>query len=154
MADTTVQRRVEAWVRENAMPRHFRQAFEKKALRLDSGGTFEFDAVSRDERIAACISTAAGITRGGKYPTAKMQKLRSDMYFLLLSNAKMRVVCVTAADMFSLLGKEKVNGRLARPIQILHAALPPELEAELDAARRRASLESKPDGEQTETGPR
>jgi hypothetical protein len=144
MADTRFQHEVEEWVRQNFLSPHFRQPFEKKRLALRSGGTFEFDGVSTDRQIAVCISTGAGVTAGGKYPTAKVQKLRSDMYFLLLADCQRRVLCVTAADMFEVIQKELRNGRVASEIEVLHAILPADVEEKLKVARRLASMESKP----------
>ena len=48
MADTRAQGKVEAWVRNEWLPREFGQQFLKAKIQLSSGGKFEFDAVSSD----------------------------------------------------------------------------------------------------------
>ena len=58
MADTRVQLEVEDWVRENWMKEKYGQQFHRKRVKLVSGGVFDFDAVSEDKTIGACISTS------------------------------------------------------------------------------------------------
>ena len=56
MADTRVQLEVEDWVRKQWMPSEFGQRFSRERVRLDSGGMFDFDAVSADESTVATNS--------------------------------------------------------------------------------------------------
>ena len=84
MADSRVQLETEDWVRREWLPRQFNQSFRRERLRLAPGGVFDFDAVSADDQIVANISTSSGITFGGHNPSAKVQKLRADMLFLLM----------------------------------------------------------------------
>src|SRR2546422_10975751 len=107
MADTRVQLEVEDWVRQNWMPKQYGHLFRRERLRLDSGGVFDFDAVSADNATVATISTSAGSTASGKHPTGKLMKLRSDMFFLLLVDAKRRLVVLTEPNMYELCVKEK-----------------------------------------------
>lgn len=144
MADTSVQREVEGWLRENWLPAKYGQRFSAKPLRLSSGGSFDFDAVSQDGSIAVTISTSAALTAGGKRGSGKLQKIRADALFLLLAQAKRSVLVFTEPDMFRLCQKETQNGRLPASLELALAELPPELQARLAEARRKASAEVSP----------
>jgi hypothetical protein len=101
MADTRVQLEVEDWVREKWMPGNFGCEFYRNRLKLSSGGVFDFDVVSQNRKIAACISTSGGKTASGKLAVGKLLKLRSDMLFLLLAKEpEKRIIILTEADMF------------------------------------------------------
>jgi hypothetical protein len=100
MADTRVQLEVEDWVRTNWMKETYGQKFGRERVKLRSGGKFDFDAVSSDDEIVATISTSASITSGGKHGVGKMMKIRSDMLFLTMADAKRRLVVLTEKDMF------------------------------------------------------
>ena len=144
MANTSVQGKVERWVRDQWMPGHFALEFHKERLQLSSGGFFEFDAVSADRAVVASISTSTGITSGGKYPVGKVHKLRSDILFLILAPAKRRVMVLTEADMHAICRKEATNGRIPKEIEFVLASLPPELAAECKLAREQCSVEVRP----------
>jgi hypothetical protein len=146
MADTRVQLRVEDWVCKHWLPQHFGQPFHRERLELSSGGVFDFDAVSADNTIAATISTSASTTSSGKTAVGKLVKLRSDMFFLLLANAERRLVVLTEPDMLQLCEKERSGGRVPKNIEFHLAELPPELAAQLAAARAVASREVQPRG--------
>ncbi len=66
MADTKAQMQVEEWVRETFLKRKFKRQFSKDKVPLRWGGKFEFDAVSDDGKIIACISTAKAKMSSGK----------------------------------------------------------------------------------------
>src|SRR5271163_643988 len=99
MADTRIQLEVEDWVRRNWLASHLGQRFARERLPLRSGGVFDFDAVSEDHSIVATISTSGSKTAGGKHAVGKILKLRSDMLFLTMVEAKRRVVVLTENDM-------------------------------------------------------
>lgn len=88
MADTRIQLEVEDWVRRNWMPPQFGTRFSRERLQLRSGGVFDFDAVSEDHSIVATISTSGSRTSGGNNAVGKLLKLRSDMLFLTMVEAK------------------------------------------------------------------
>ena len=88
MADSRPQHQAEEWVRGMWLCERFQQTFYKKQLMLTSGGLFEFDAVSHDESIVASISTNGGITASARKATPKLNKIRSDILFLLLICSK------------------------------------------------------------------
>ena len=98
MADTRCQVECEDWVRREWMPAVFGQPFYRERVQLTSGGVFDFDAVSSDKTIIASISTSGSRTASGKYATGKMMKLRSDILFLLMTNAVRRLVILCETD--------------------------------------------------------
>jgi len=66
--------------------------------------------VSGDKNIVATISTSGAKTSGGKYAVGKILKIRSDMLFLTMVEAKRRVVVLTEQDMYEQCLKEKEGG--------------------------------------------
>ena len=141
MADTRVQLEVEDWVREEWMSKHFGQRFSRERIKLRSGGVFDADAVSHDGAIAAVISTSGAKTSGGNYAVGKMNKIRSDMYFLLLANVQRRVLVFTEKDMYEQWIKEQNGGRVASEIEFALAEIPDSLNKKLVGARLKASGE-------------
>ncbi len=141
MADTRVQIEVEDWVRRNWMVSHFGTKFSRERLPLRSGGVFDFDAVSEDRFIVATVSTSGAKTSGGKHAVGKILKLRSDMLFLTLVEAKRRVIVLTERDMYDQCQKEVAGGRVPPEIEFVCAVIPEDLRARLIAARRKASSE-------------
>jgi len=142
MADTRVQLEIEDWVRENWMRKHLQQPFYRKRLKLSTGGFFDFDAVSEDKTIAACISTSAAKTSTGNVGSGKLLKLRSDMLFLHLADGlHKRLIILTDASMHAACQKEISGGRTPREIEFLLATIPEELQLRLIKARAIASSE-------------
>jgi hypothetical protein len=99
VADTRIQLEVEDWVRRNWMPSHFGMKFSRERLLLRSSGVFDFDAVSEDHSVVATISTSGSKTSAGKHAVGKILKLRSDMLFLTMVEAKRRLIILTERDM-------------------------------------------------------
>jgi hypothetical protein len=142
MADTRVQLEIEDWVRANWMPQQFHEPFYRMRLRLSTGGFFDFDAVSENKTIAACISTSAAKTSAGKPGMGKLFKLRSDMLFLhLVDGLTRRVMILTDQTMHLACLKEVNGGRVPAGIEFLFATIPEELKARLIEARAAASKE-------------
>jgi hypothetical protein len=144
MADTRVQLEVEDWVRSEWMKAHYGEPFFRERLPLVSGGYFDFDAVNSDKSIAATISTSGAKTASGKHAVGKLLKIRSDMYFLLLSSVQRRIVVLTEPDMYELCQKESAGGRVHSSIEIVHVEIPADLASRLKAARSKASEEVSP----------
>jgi hypothetical protein len=142
VADTRMQLEVEDWVRRNWMQSHFGMKFSRERLLLRSGGVFDFDAVSEDHLVVATISTSGSKTSGGKQAVAKILKLRSDMLFLTMVEAKRRLIILTERDMYDQCEKEVAGGRVPPEIEFACATIPDELRARLVAARLKASGES------------
>jgi hypothetical protein len=144
MADTRCQLECEDWVRLEWLPVHFGQQFHRERLKLSSGGVFDFDGVSDDRTVAVTISTSGAKTASGKLAVGKLMKLRSDMFFLLLSNVERRCVVLTERDMYNLCLKETHGGRVPASIEFYHAELPNDLGDRLIAARQLSSMEMRP----------
>jgi hypothetical protein len=145
MADTRVQLDVEDWVRREWLPKIFNQYFRQERLRLTTGGNFDFDAVSADDTIVANISTSSATTAGGRRGSGKIQKLRADKLFLLMTQVEKRLIVLTERDMYELCQREKLNGRVPLEITFLHAELPGHLAASLQKAKKTASKEVTPE---------
>jgi hypothetical protein len=142
MADTRIQLEVEDWVRRNWMASHFGMKFSRERLPIRSGGIFDFDAVSEDYSVVATISTSGSKTSGGKHAVGKILKLRSDMLFLTMVEAKRRLVVLTERDMCDQCEKEAAGGRVPPEVEFVCAAIPDELRLRLVAARIKASGEA------------
>ncbi len=144
MANTRVQRVIEQWVRDTWLRRKYRRPFSAQSVRLTSGGTFAFDAVSDDGRVVACISTSSARTASGKQGAGKIHKIRSDMLFLLLARARRRLALFTAPDMATFWRREQTKGRLPKQIEVVVVPLRDVMRVVLRKAQRRSSREVSP----------
>ncbi len=144
MADSRCQVECEDWVRRNWLPEKFGQGFYRERMPLRSGGVFDFDAVSLDKTIVASISTSGARTATGKNAVGKMQKLRADMLFLLLSEAPRKILVLCENDMYELCLRERSSGRAPQEIEFFCATLPDDLALRLRAARKLSSEEVSP----------
>ena len=129
---------------ENGMPKMFEQPFSKERVKLRSGGSFEFDAVSADKTLVANISTSGARTASGKHAVGKKMKLRPDIYFLLLTEASRKLIILCEADMHALCKREYDAGRIPKEIEFFHVALPATLASKLVVARKISSEEVSP----------
>lgn len=141
MGDTRVQLEVEDWVRENWMRLQLGATFSRERLRLSSGGVYDFDAVSTNRDIVAVMSTSGARTVSGNLATGKLQKVRSDILFLMLAEAQRKLVILTEKDMFDQCLKERESGRIPLNIEFMCAEIPDDLRERLVKARERASRE-------------
>jgi hypothetical protein len=124
------------------MPKQFGKDFHRNRLKLSSGGVFDFDAVSDDKRIAACISTSGSKTSSGKSAVGKLLKIRSDMLFLHLATGLQRkLLILTERDMHDVCLKEKNGGRVPQDIEFHLVTIPDELHERLLRSRAAASRE-------------
>ena len=144
MADTRCQVECEDWIRREWMPAIFGHPFYRERVQLTSGGVFDFDAVSADQTIIASISTSDSRTASGNFATGKMMKIRSDILYLLMTNAARRLVILCETDMYERCQRELAAGRLPKDIEFLHAPLPDALAIRLFAARQIGSNEVSP----------
>lgn len=146
MADTRTQVEVEDWVRREWLPSKFNQQFSRERMPLSSGGVFNYDAVSADKKIIVSISTSGSITSGGKQGAGKLQKIRADMFFLLLTpNVDKKIIILTEKDMFEKCKSETTSGRAPKEIEFMYADIPHTLRAKLIESRKKAARESKPE---------
>jgi hypothetical protein len=144
MADTRVQLEVEDWIRKYWMPEEYGQTFHRERVRLSSGGVFDFDAVSADEKTVATISTSGAKTASGKNAVGKVLKVRSDVFFLLLAEAERRVCVLTEQDMYDYWLREREAGRVPGTVEFVCAEISAQLRERLSVSRRRASREVSP----------
>ena len=138
------QLQVEDWIRRNWVPDHYGQSFHQERVRLSSGGMFEFDGVSKDEKIVVTISTSGTRTATGRNAAGKVLKVRSDVFFLLLAEAERRICVLTEPDMHDYWLRERESGRVPKNIEFVCADIPQELREKLLASRRKASKEVSP----------
>jgi hypothetical protein len=149
MADTRVQGQAERWV-VSELGRILGLAFANAEVQLTWGGVFEFDAVSTDRRVVACISTSGKRTAGGRPAVGKFHKIRSDTLFLLNAvGVDKRLLVFTDHEMVAHFETERANQRFppADQIELRWVQLPPDLIRALDEARRIASAEVSPRAE-------
>jgi hypothetical protein len=144
MADTGAQREASRWIMEEWLPEKLGTSFHSLPVKLKSGGDYRFDAVSEDGSIVAAISTSAAKTSSGKSAIGKLSKIRADMYFLLLSSAKRKLLLFTEQDMFERFIAEQEKGRVAEGIELSLVRLPAKLAEKVRASRARASGEVQP----------
>ena len=71
-------------------------------------------------------------------------KLRSDMLFLLMAEAKRRIVVLTEKDMFDKCLAERDGGRVPPEIEFALASIPEELREKLKKAKDESSREVSP----------
>lgn len=145
MATTSVQHEIGRWLREHWMPKQFGQPFTRRPVRLQTGGTFNFAAVSEDESIVGTISTSSALTAAGKEGTAKFHKLRSDMLYLTMAPCPRRVMILTDSAMHQRCLHERKTGRVPACIEFLHAEIPAEYASKLTIAQAEAAKEVTPD---------
>ena len=142
MADTSVQRRVADWIVSKWAEPQFGAPCYKRKLALTCGGVYEFGLVCEDKGVVGTISTSKLALPNGKMGVGKVTKVRSDIYFLLLVEAKRRVVILTDTDMYHWWKTEQdERKRVPESIQFVTLNLPSELRDELESSRKRASDE-------------
>ena len=144
MANFKIGLDVETWIRDCWLLERYSQPFRACSVLLNTGGKFDFDAVSTDDQIIANISTSNLKTAGGKNGIGKIHKLRADMLFLTMANAATRLIVLTEKDMAEFWWTEKERGRVPIGIEIVHAEIPASLRAQLEKAKEIASLEVTP----------
>ena len=122
----------------------YNRRFTSKGEALQSGGLFNFDAVSDDGSIVANISTSGTRTGTGKNAAGNIHKVRSDIFFLLLAKADRKLMLLTEKEMYERWLKECENGRVPDSIEFVHVKIPQELNARLRASKKSASREVTP----------
>jgi hypothetical protein len=131
MADASIAvKDVEEWIRNEFLPKKYKQAFTKRKLGLQSGGEIYFDAVSEDGTIVCFITVTASRTPGEKPGSDMLAKIRSDALWAISLSEKPETVlfAFTDASMIELVKKEKEHGRFPKNIKTLLVKLPGEIE--------------------------
>jgi len=129
MVNSNAHVEVEKWIREVELPKLFNQKFKQKSLMLKSGGEYKYNAVSDDDNIIAMISTRTGETPNGKVEEANLQKIRSEVYWVLMIEQRFEkmLLVLTEPSMINLIKQEKKKDRFPKEIEILRVKLPREL---------------------------
>jgi hypothetical protein len=142
MANTSAQlKAAEEYVRIK-MESIFGTSFEKKKLKLITGGEFEFDAVSANESIVAVISTSKLKTSSKNHGVGKVKKILSDALYLLNVNAHFRIMIFTDDEMFKHFIKlQKDKNQLQNNLLIMCIELDVTVQKKVDRARKNASKE-------------
>ena len=75
-----------------------------------------------------------------------MHKIRSDFYFLLLTEVERKLVLLTEKDMYAQWEKEVEKGRVLDSVEFVRVEIPEALNRQLRDSRRTASREVTPEG--------
>lgn len=143
MANTLYLKRVVEDVVRRHLAEHFGVPFESRDLKLVTGGTHEFDAVSADGKVVASIKSASGKTSGGKLPAGKIRAAEAELYYLTLVDAPVRLLVLTNEHFYEIL-KRRLRGRLAPGISLMYVPLPMEVQERVAATQALASEEVQP----------
>lgn len=145
MADTRTQLEIAQWICTDFLPREFPgQCFSTAKVQLTSGGVHEFNAVSYTREIIVNITTSDARTASGKLAIGKLTKVRADMFFLMMTNASIKVLAFTEKSMYELCQREKELGRIPGSIRLMPVPLPTDLEERLTKSKKDASDEVRP----------
>jgi hypothetical protein len=112
MADSTVTIKIEDWVRNVWMKNAYGQSFSKKILVLNTGGNYEFDAVSEDNKIVGLISTSSAFTASGNRAPGPNRKIKADILYFTMIMAERKLLVFTEDNLYKEFVSEKKNGRI------------------------------------------
>jgi hypothetical protein len=143
MANTSDLQAAIDWTRSE-LGRLRGQPFSKKTVRLSSGASHTFNAVSSDNSVVATISNASGLTSGGKRPVGKIRGAVADLYWLSLVDAPTRQLILTNGQFFEIF-RQEMDGALAPGVNIMHIPLPDDLATRVAAVTTAASHEMTPE---------
>lgn len=138
MANSRCALKAEEWVRDVGLRELFpEKKFEKKSVKLITGGEFEFDCVDKDESIFAHISTSKGKTISGKPSTGPIHKIRGEaLWFHLLDNNPSRKLFIfTESSLKEVFEVEMKTGRWPASFELIHIALPSDYQQEIEDLR-------------------
>lgn len=143
MANTIGLRRdVEDYVRRK-LSQEFGVSFEPRIVKLPTGGTHEFDAVSENQRIIAAIKASGGRTATGHVPAGKIKSAEAELCYLSLVQAEKKLLVFTSREFYEIMDK-RLKGRLAPGIELKLIRLSPELEQLVASIQTKASKEVSP----------
>ncbi len=152
MADTRAQLEAERWVISHGLKWLKGGPFSCQKVKLVWGGSFAFDIVSKDGAIVGSISTSSARTAGNNFATAKIQKIKCDtLYLTNVAYATRRLLVFTEKDMQLHFVKAAANGRFPEDVEIVHVALPADLQQRVELSRSLASAETSPQGNKVST---
>jgi hypothetical protein len=141
MADTNIIRtQVEPFVRD-WLQQKFGVSFKRQRIALKGcEGDHQFDAVSEDLGIVACIRSASGNTSGENRPSGKLAGTFKDLYFLLLVDAATKLLVLTDSEFYDYFARGQKK-HIPSTVQVLHCVLPAELEQSVRSMRKNATEE-------------
>lgn len=143
MADTTLMKKVVEPHIRGVLAREFGMPFNSEILTLTTGGTHEFDAVSRDGNTVAAIKSASGRTVRGKGPSGKIKSAEAELYYLTLVSAPRRLLVLTDPEFHEIMCA-RLEGRLAPGISVRLIELPPHIQSQVRRLQKEASDEVSP----------
>ena len=85
-----------------------------------------FDGVSKDGEVIVTVANNSGLTSGGKKPTGKLRSVFTTCYFLMLTQAKRRILVLTDKEFYDIF--ERDSDGLLKGIELVYVALPSEIE--------------------------
>ncbi len=133
VADQNPQNLVQVWISETWLSGKLGVPHTRLRVKLTSGGSYTFPAVSAEQSSVATIHTGSA---HGKNAPSKIYKVRSDLYFLLLAKAQNKTAVFTDRAMFNYFRDEKEEGRLPKEVQLLWVdKLPDEIAAILESTQ-------------------
>jgi len=127
------------------LEREFGVSFSPRVLKLMTGGTCEFDAVSEDGTFVVAIKAASGRTLGGRVPAGKIKSAIAELYFLSLTSAPRRILGLTDAEFYRILST-CLHQRLAPGLELKLVPLPPTIQARVQRVWQAAAREVSPRG--------
>jgi len=141
MANTEIiKTKIHPFVR-NWLKEKYGIAFGRSELPLrDCEGSHDFDAVSSDGSIVGEIKTASGRTSGNKHPSGKRASAFEQLYFLLLTKTKTKLLILTDPEFFKIM-QERTSGKIPPDFELLYCPLPAELAALVHNVTTEASEE-------------
>ena len=148
MADTTALKNdIERFVREWLSLRFRGQTFTEQPVKLDTGYSHNFDAVSDDKSIVAEILSNRSRTRTGRENTGGVRKAQVDVALLnLVGEHRTRVMLFTDSDFMRLVANRAAKLG-TKNIQFELCELPPELKRVVNDTLNEASKEQRAAGE-------
>lgn len=140
MANTSLLKSVEPLVRRWAAATYGRPVETGEvALQLTSGGLHKFDVVSVDRTLVGGVK-ASRARLGGRAGTGVIKSLFTELYFLSLVEAEVRLLVLTDPALYGYFLRQ-AQGRIAPGIEIVQFALPEEMTARLAPVHESSSRE-------------
>ena len=142
MANTTkLKEDVEIWYRNDYLKTYETKEIIKEKVLLKWGGTFEFDAVVRENnRIVEvhCLSTS-------KYNTAQLHKIKDDALMLTaVSEFIKKIIAFTDISLYNRVKEEQLNGRFPLNIDLVPIEnLPDRIKKTIAEIRKESENEQK-----------
>ncbi len=119
------------------------KSFEKKPVKLVSGASYSFDAVSQDNSIVAAILSNRAKTRTGRENTGGVRKALMELCYLKAVPASYQKLMVFTDDDFRQLMGRRACRLGKEEVQMMLCPLTPNLRRQLTATLDEASREQR-----------